>query len=275
MTAAPAAAPVLPVVRRPDFGLDAGVPRWWFMDDRVLTRNSDALHMLFPSGERFFVRSVQHYRARITDPVLKARVRAFTGQEAVHGRAHESAFALLRRDGIDPDGWLAWYEGLAWGRLEPLAPPLLRLSVTVALEHLTATLGEAAFVDRMLDRAAAPMRQLLLWHAAEELEHKSVAFDVYTAVGGGWLLRLLGMAIALCGLLFFWRSATVHLLAQDGGHDWRTLPRLRRRLRAQGYDRSRWFALALRDYLRPGFHPDQRDNLGHARDFFAAHPALG
>jgi hypothetical protein len=264
----------LPVVRRPDFALDETVPRWWMWDDRVLTRNSDALHMLFPSGERFFVRSVAHYRKRIEDPALKARIKAFSGQEAVHGKAHEAAFGLLERDGIEHRDWLRWYETLAWKRLEPVAPPLLRLSVTVALEHLTASLGEAAFVDRLLDHAHPAMRDLLLWHAAEELEHKSVAFDVYEAVGGGYLVRVLGMVIALLGLLFFWRSATKHLLRQDGGYRRRDMAAMRQKLLDAGYDRSALFLGALRDYLRPGFHPDQRDNLHHAQAFFAAHPEL-
>ena len=32
-----------------------------------------------------------------------------------------------------------------------------------------------------------------MWHALEEIEHKGVAFDVYEAVGGGYLRRALAM----------------------------------------------------------------------------------
>ncbi len=265
----------IPMVRVPDFQFGGDIPRWWFMGDRVLTRHSDALHMLFPEGERFFVRSVRHYAKRITDPVLKARVKGFIGQEAVHGKAHEHAFVLLERDGLEFRSWLKGYQRLAWGILEPLAPPRLRLSVTVALEHLTATLGEAAFVDGLLDHAHPEMADLLLWHAAEELEHKAVAFDVYTAIGGGWLVRVLGMVIALVGLGGFWRSAARHLLHQDGGFRARDLREMNRRLKAQGYNRNTLFITALKDYLRPDFHPDDRDNLHHAVDFFAHHPVFG
>lgn len=32
-----------------------------------------------------------------------------------------------------------------------------------------------------------------MWHALEEIEHKGVAFDVYEAVGGGYLRRAVAM----------------------------------------------------------------------------------
>ena len=47
-----------------------------------------ALSSVFPDGEDYFVRSVRHYRDRITDPALKRQVAGFIGQEAVHGREH-------------------------------------------------------------------------------------------------------------------------------------------------------------------------------------------
>ena len=34
------------------------------------------------------------------------------------------------------------------------------------------------------------VRDLFVWHALEESEHKAVAFDVYKAVGGGERLRV-------------------------------------------------------------------------------------
>ena len=47
-----------------------------------------------------------------------------------------------------------------------------------------------------ISAAAHPvMRQLLEWHALEELEHKAVAFDVLRAVNPSYALRITGMAL--------------------------------------------------------------------------------
>jgi len=257
-----------PIIRR--LGLDfSEVPRDWFMDDPVVTSFANGLHLVFPEGERFFIRSVRHYMHRVQDPELKARVKGFVGQEAMHGKEHEASFEMMARHGTEVKSWLRWYRWLAYGVLERHAPARLCLSVTIALEHLTASLGENALTDGMLDHARPTMAHLLRWHAAEEIEHKSVAFDVYAAIGGGWLLRMLGMVVALLGLLFFWTSAVRHLRRQD--------PRITRAaIRSSNarnkevFKRSEVLMAAFRAYARPGFHPDQVDNLGLAVDWLAS-----
>ena len=55
-------------------------------EDLILSHLAVCMSAVFPDGEDFFVRSVRHYRDRITDPVLKRQVAGFIGQESVHGR---------------------------------------------------------------------------------------------------------------------------------------------------------------------------------------------
>ncbi|MCA9604071.1 MAG: metal-dependent hydrolase, partial [Myxococcales bacterium] len=56
-------------VRKMDFPFaDADVPRWWFHDNPLVTHGANGLNLLFPEGERFFIRSVKHYMDRIEDP---------------------------------------------------------------------------------------------------------------------------------------------------------------------------------------------------------------
>ncbi len=43
---------------RMDFELDAKeIPRWWFDDNPIVTRYANGLHLVFPEGERLFIRT--------------------------------------------------------------------------------------------------------------------------------------------------------------------------------------------------------------------------
>ena len=241
-------------VRRfdPDF---SDLPVHWYDGDPMLTHAVNALNLVFPDGERFFVRSVRAFADRVQDPALQADVKAFIGQEAQHGFAHSKQIEVLEAQGFQVRDWLASYRLWAFGRIERRTPRRWRLAATVALEHLTASFAAFALEERFLDAAHPGMRDLLLWHAAEELEYRAVAFEVHRAAGGGYVERLIGMGIALGSLAVFWRGATVHLIRQDTSLDRKTVRARRRALKAQG--RGRWSMMkrSLGPYLRPDFHP--------------------
>ena len=85
-----AAAPRPIPVRSMGFEFDESIPRWWILDTPIATHFSNGVNLLFPDGERFFIRSVKHYMDVIDrDPELRARVRGFFGQEGRHGHEHE------------------------------------------------------------------------------------------------------------------------------------------------------------------------------------------
>jgi len=77
----------VPIPRDPDIDL-SDVPRHWLAGNPAATAISNAVNLLFPHGERFFVRSVHHYLDQITDPTLRAQVMAFFKQEGHHARHH-------------------------------------------------------------------------------------------------------------------------------------------------------------------------------------------
>jgi len=53
------------------------LPRHWFFGHPIHTAVVNALSLLFPAGERFFIRSVKHFEDRIADPDLRAAMRGF------------------------------------------------------------------------------------------------------------------------------------------------------------------------------------------------------
>ena len=159
----------------------------WFSGDSYLSAYCDGLSVFFPPGERFFIRSVAHYLPELTAyPALKADIRGFMSQEALHTREHETYNNLLRGFGYPIDQM----EQRAIAELAMVKSPLHQLAFTVALEHLTATLAHLVLRDDgIFANAPEAYRNLWTWHCLEEMEHKGVAFDVYRIVTenmSGW-----------------------------------------------------------------------------------------
>src|SRR5687767_10565580 len=97
-----------------DLDLDyRAVPRHWFANNAAATAIANGVNMLFPQGERFFVRSVKHYLEQIDDPQLRAQIKAFFGQEGRHAREHDRFNAILREQGYEVDRFLDMYSRLS------------------------------------------------------------------------------------------------------------------------------------------------------------------
>jgi hypothetical protein len=228
--------------------------------DIILSHLAAALSALFPDGEDFFVRSVRHYRDRITDPELKRQVAGFIGQEAIHGREHRVLNDRLAELGY-PTKRVERFTRLGLALRWRVAPPIANLAATAALEHFTATLAELLLSsDETRDLFGHnEVRNLFLWHALEESEHKAVAFDVYRAVGGGERLRVWTMNGFRYGLVALVAAqVALSVLADRDTYRRGRLRRSWRQLRRSPLlRRAVWNR--LRDYNRPDFHPDDHD----------------
>lgn len=150
----------------------------WHGGNVFQTAFFNALSLQFPEGEQQFIDSVRLYQDQIDDPKLKQEVRGFIGQEALHGREHRAYNEALKARGYNIDALDARFsKHMKWvGQL----PGNRQLAGTCGAEHYTAVLADAILGDPKVLAAATPrMRALWRWHAIEETEHKSVAFDVY------------------------------------------------------------------------------------------------
>jgi predicted metal-dependent hydrolase len=237
------------------------LPRHFAVDgDILLSHFAAVLSALFPDGEDFFVRSVRHYRDRITDPELKKQVAGFIGQESVHGREHRVLNERLAQLGYPTKG-IERFTRRGLESRERMAPPISNLAFTAALEHFTATLAELLLSSDDVRALFGHdgVRDVFLWHALEESEHKAVAFDVYRAVGGTERMRIWTMH----GLRFGFPILVAVLMAISLARDpaarrWGNLRRSWRRFRSSPLlSRDLWNR--LREYCRPGFHPDDID----------------
>ena len=194
-----------------------GMNRHYVQGDLVPSHIVAVLSAVFPEGEDFFVRSVRHYSDQITDPELKAAVAGFVGQEVTHGREHRALNDRLQEMGYPTH----FVDRLAYFELAVLAdrylPPRIRLAITAALEHYTATLAELLLTEPDLREllGEGEVRSMLLWHALEESEHKAVAFDVFKLVGGTERERVWTMRLISAGFVVQVALNTLQSMATD------------------------------------------------------------
>jgi predicted metal-dependent hydrolase len=187
-------------VRHMQFVFAEELPKKFAFDNALATTVFVVFSAVFPTGERFFMDSVRHFRHQVTDVALQKEVVGFIGQEAIHGREHERFNQALVNNGFDVDvGVRAIKRGL--GMLRKLSPTQ-QLACTVAMEHVTANLAVLWLTHSKLnllsDTKTLAMWQ---WHALEELEHKSVSYDVYQLVTKDKLLDRVIAVSAVSGVL--------------------------------------------------------------------------
>jgi hypothetical protein len=238
------------------------LPKHFAVDgDIVMSHVLAVLSAVFPDGEDYFVRSVAAARNQIDDPRLFNDVEGFIGQENMHGREHRLLNERLADLGYPTHAIGAYVRWLFRSR-ERLRNERLHLAFTAALEHYTATLAETLLTDpdARAEIEHDGVRALLLWHALEESEHKSVAFDVYQHAGGTERMRLATMWLTHLTFVLETSMWTAISLAMDPvarRHPLRVL-RSVSRLRTSPFARPR-AVRQLFQYNHRGFHPDDRD----------------
>ncbi len=127
------------------FDVSEDLKAFWHGDDAFRTAFFNALSLQFPDGEQQFINAVRLYRDRIDDPKLKAEIRGFIGQEALHSREHRAYNEALKARGYDIDGLdRRFREHMEWvGKLAPNR----QLAGTCGAEHYTAVLAKAILSD--------------------------------------------------------------------------------------------------------------------------------
>jgi uncharacterized protein len=250
------------------FGTGGVEGRWWHSGSAEKTILFDALSIMFPHGEKFFMDSVRYFERDITDTQLRTDIKGFLHQEAIHTREHLEYNARLERLGYPADkldaGVKARFDFVRrhFGKQR-------QLGITLALEHFTAILAhEMLTVDAHLDGAEPAFKRLWQWHSLEEAEHRSVAFNVFqkrfgSSIGTYFLRCRIMLITTVIFNMFIW-SHVRQMMRVDG---------LSRSPKA--WARMLWFAfgssgifrriaLPWATYFLPGFHPQNHGGVPDA-----------
>ncbi len=254
---------VNPVRRNLKFALPPEKALTWNRDGLHITQFFNTLSIFFPAGERFFIQSVRNFREDIEGDQLKEQISAFIGQEGFHTREHEAYNEALKAAGMP----IETLDTIVVGILEIAKrfPRGYQLAFTVALEHLTAVLGDMLLCnEKLLDGADEHYAAIWNWHALEETEHKAVCYDAYEqVVGTGPVAYAMRTSAFVIANAVFWSVVLpfyITMLSRSGGiaspKGWFRITNLL--AGKPGIMRRKvpdWL-----DYFRPGFHPWMHDN---------------
>jgi predicted metal-dependent hydrolase len=232
--------------------------RLWHGGQVEATAIFNALSTTFPKGEAFFVNSVRAFRDGVP-PRLAEEIKNFTTQEAIHSREHTAFNRVAADAGYD----LTPLERKVDERLVLLKnkPPIASLAATMALEHFTAMFAHELLKDhRHLAGADPQIAELWRWHAAEEIEHKGVAYDTWLHATRDWprlkrwRVKAMVMLIITSHFISDRFAGALELMRQDGESRWRsTLKLLNYILVRPGIFRK--VVGSWGRYFLPRFHP--------------------
>ncbi|MET8848446.1 metal-dependent hydrolase [Amycolatopsis sp. NPDC004625] len=261
----------------------AALPSHWIPGEPQATHTINVLHLALPEGERWFVEVFKQALPLIRDPRLAEDVLGFIGQEAVHAEAHDGAAAHLEAAGIRVRPFVAQMEWLFRRLLGDrdltgtAAEEWLveRLGIIAAIEHYTAFLGQWVLDAPLAEAGADPvMLDLLRWHGAEEVEHRSVAFDVFMHLDGRYGRRVRSMAAVTPVLAWVFLRGTRYLMRNDPERPGRASLRAYRRAAKRGLlPTGRELAREIRPYFRRAYHPSETGNTEQAVAYLASSPA--
>ncbi len=262
-------------------------PLHWVPGDPFATHMINVLHLLLPEGERHFIKAVLEASSLVDDPELEAAIKPFIQQESWHAWAHQVVLDHLAEQGIDTTPYTSRLRktlSVSLGDPPMWFPPAMkrwwlyrRLADVAALEHYTAMLGQWVLQNRGLDYAGADpmMLDLLRWHGAEEVEHRSLVFDVYQHVCGNYFIRAFSMLMTTPLFYAWWIAGAKYLMAHDPTIDqkwrWRDWWRAAREYKLPGP----WQLMVTQParYLRPHHHPGPEAVTQMAVEYIENSPA--
>jgi len=273
-------------VRNVQFNFDK-VQKHWILNSAIATHFVNSMHIVFPEGEKFFVRSVRRFAKDIKDETLKKEINSFCGQEGIHAREHQRFWEVMQEQGLEPEKFASFLKVTAFSgkysienmvrntlnKVQPQLGDKMALSITTALEHYTAILANALFHEPIAtnDNIAPQMLELLHWHASEEIEHKAVCFDVLKQVDDNYLIRVSGMGFATLMLWGYILSGQVYFLVKDKDKNIIQMP-------VEAYmllktvvfgEIGKNLSRHLLEYFKKDFHPDDIDDRHLIEKFFA------
>lgn len=211
------------VLRRMSFAWRPRMPAHWNPARPEFSQLVNAGSLAMPYLEPYLIKTMREARPLITDPELVRALDLYCAQESTHFRQHRNFNDRLKAFGIraiEPIEARLEQDYETLGRTKSLT---FNLAYAEGFESMALAIGHMLIKDRefLFAGSDTAVASLILWHFIEEIEHKSVAFDVFQHISGNYFWRIYGLAYATGHIFARSRSNYQALLKEDGL--WRNL----------------------------------------------------
>ncbi len=177
-------------VRRMPFAFSEEIDPVVFPGDHARSFGLIAGSLLLPHLEPYLIRSMKAARPHVRDPEILDGLDRFAAQEGHHYRMHMKFNAAVRRAGFP--GLEALEKELSddYHRFSRERSLRFNLAYAEGFEALSMNAIKAMMEPDGFGEDLPEFMQMFEWHFVEELEHRTVTFDVYDHVVGGYFYRL-------------------------------------------------------------------------------------
>lgn len=237
------------------------LPWHWCDNSAFKTHFLNALSLVLPDCEKFFIGTTKPYLKSIKDQEQTAEVLEFIRQEGYHRYAHIKYNQWLERGGL-PVTSLGRSTNKAWRFANQILSDKQKLALTICIEHITVVCTAMLLSNKELfDQMDPHFRKIWQYHSVEEIEHKAVTMNLWNLAGGSERMKRFFMLLALPLYIYYVAKHALVFLHADGVlfHRKTWTDAISFLFNQQTGLIRRCFVPWL-DIMKPGFHPDDHDH---------------
>ena len=203
------------VVRQMDFDFPADIDPVVVAGDPQQSYFIIGLSLLLPYLEPYLIRTMKLAKKELSDPKLIDDLERFSAQEGQHYRQHNRFNDSIRMQGFEKLPEFEQKLDADYRSFSKNRSLRFNLAYAEGFEALTTAAARFSF-ERGSDSNMHPsVAALFEWHLLEELEHRTVAFDVYDHLYGGYAYRLIAGLYAQWHMSSFIRRVAQYMLEAD------------------------------------------------------------
>jgi predicted metal-dependent hydrolase len=215
-TATDAARPM--TVRRMRFPYPDSLKAWWNPARPEFSQVVNSGSLAMPYLEPYLIETMRKARGKISDPRLLADVDLYIAQEATHFRQHQQWNKRLADLGYKTVPTHEATLKADYDAFQNKRSFTFNIAYAEGFEAMGLAVGHMLVKDRehLFANADPAVSSLILWHFVEEIEHKTVTFDVFKALDGRYAWRIYGLLYATIHIMARSRQAYRAMLIEDG-----------------------------------------------------------